>query len=91
MSTKIDEAKMKQELAKVYERFIEHPEDKSNYKIAMKKHNKYMHIVGHGFIPEKLEISISNLTEIAQYGAGSQDDEDLLNYANEILPYLKGD
>ena len=87
MSIKIDKAEMKQELAKVYERFVEY---KTNHEIAMKKHNKYMHIVGHGFIPEKLEISISNLTEISQYGAGTQDDEDLIKYAKEILPYLKG-
>ena len=91
MSTKINEAELKLELARVYKKFLANPTDSSFHKSAMKIHEKYMNLVGHGFVPDKIENSISNLTEIIQYGKGTQDDKDLVKYSKEILPILEED
>ena len=89
MVTEIDENKMRAELADVYRKYVNSPGDKGFHKEAMNLHEKYMHLVGHGLIPEAIEDAISNLTEIVQYGKGTIDDEKMLESGKEILKDLE--
>jgi len=89
MATKVNETELKSELANIYERYIKNHLDKTFHEEAMRLHERYMHLVGHGLVSNEAETAISNLIEIVQYGKGTINDKEMLKYAREVLPVLK--
>ena len=89
MATEVNETELKSILVGIYKKYIANPKDKDFHEEAMQIHRKYMHLVGHGFVSNEVETSISNLTEIVQYGKGTINDKEMMEYAKEILPLLE--
>ena len=85
----VDEKVLREELIEIYEGFLKNPHNEVINREASKMDDKFSGLVNQGFVSENIEIAISNLTILIQYGCGVYEDNYIKELAQKILKSLK--